>query len=224
MYYYTTYASPLGQMTLACDADGKNIVGAWLEGQEHFLGSLAGEQGKAKKTPVLEQACQWLDRYFAGQRPDPRELPLAPAGTAFRRKVWEKLLAIPYGQVVTYGDLAREVAAAGKSSQKGGSKSAAGTKKIAAKAATGTKKAAAKAATGAEKTTAKTAAGPKNSASQAAGAGKMSARAVGGAVGHNPISIIIPCHRVIGAHGNLTGYAGGLDKKVALLRLEGVKL
>ena len=50
------------------------------------------------------------------------------------------------------------------------------------------------------------------------------ARAVGGAVGHNPISIIIPCHRVIGAGGNLTGYAGGLDKKVALLRLEGVKL
>ena len=202
MYYYTTYASPLGQMTLACDADGKNIVGAWLEGQEHFLGSLAGEQGKVKKMPVLEQACQWLDRYFAGQRPNPQELPLAPAGTAFRRKVWEKLLAIPYGQVVTYGDLAREVAAAGKSSQKGGSKSAAGTKKIAAKSS----------------------AGPKNSASQAAGAGKMSARAVGGAVGHNPISIIIPCHRVIGAGGNLTGYAGGLDKKVALLRLEGVKL
>ena len=202
MYYYTTYASPLGQMTLACAADGKNIVGAWLEGQEYFLGSLQAEQGRAKKLPVLEQACAWLDRYFAGQRPDPRELPLAPAGTAFRRKVWEKLLAIPYGQVVTYGDLAREVAAAGKSSQKGGSKSAAGTKKIAAKCS----------------------AGPKNSASQAAGAGKMSARAVGGAVGHNPISIIIPCHRVIGARGRLTGYAGGLDKKVALLKLEGVKL
>ena len=113
MYYYTTYASPLGQMTLACAADGKNIVGAWLEGQEYFLGSLQAEQGRAKKLPVLEQACAWLDRYFAGQRPDPRELPLAPAGTAFRRKVWEKLLAIPYGQVVTYGDLAREVAAAG---------------------------------------------------------------------------------------------------------------
>ena len=52
----------------------------------------------------------------------------------------------------------------------------------------------------------------------------MSARAVGGAVGHNPISIIIPCHRVIGARGRLTGYAGGLDKKVALLKLGGVKL
>ena len=197
MYYYTTYASPLGQMTLACDADGKNIVGAWLEGQEHFLGSLAGEQGKVKKMPVLEQACQWLDRYFAGQRPNPQELPLAPAGTAFRRKVWEKLLAIPYGQVVTYGDLARELAAAGKSSPKCGSKGAAGTKKIAAKTATGTKKAVAPTA-----------------------AGKMSARAVGGAVGHNPISIIIPCHRVIGANGKLTGYAGGLTIKQYLLELE----
>ena len=201
MYYYTTYMSPLGEITLACDTEGKNIVGAWLEGQEYFLGSLQAEQGRAKKLPVLEQTCQWLDRYFAGQRPDPRELPLAPAGTAFRRKVWEKLLAIPYGQVVTYGDLARELAAAGKSSPKCGSKGAAGTKKIAAKTATGTKKAVAPTA-----------------------AGKMSARAVGGAVGHNPISIIIPCHRVIGAGGNLTGYAGGLDKKVALLRLEGVKL
>ena len=199
MYYYTTYASPLGQMTLACAADGKNIVGAWLEGQEYFLGSLQAEQGRAKKLPVLEQTCQWLDRYFAGQRPDPRELPLAPAGTAFRRKVWEKLLAIPYGQVVTYGDLARELAAAGKSSPKCGSKGAAGTKKIAAKTATGTKKAVAPTA-----------------------AGKMSARAVGGAVGHNPISIIIPCHRVIGAGGKLTGYAGGLEKKVQLLRLEGI--
>ena len=50
----------------------------------------------------------------------------------------------------------------------------------------------------------------------------MSAQAIGGAVGHNPISIIIPCHRVLGAHGRATGYAGGIDKKIALLHLEGV--
>ena len=54
------------------------------------------------------------------------------------------------------------------------------------------------------------------------GVGQMSAQAVGGAVGHNPISLIIPCHRVVGTNGNLTGYAGGLDKKVKLLQLEGV--
>lgn len=53
---------------------------------------------------------------------------------------------------------------------------------------------------------------------------KMSAQAVGGAVGHNPISIIIPCHRVIGANGNLTGYAGGIDKKIKLLELEEVDI
>lgn len=51
---------------------------------------------------------------------------------------------------------------------------------------------------------------------------KVSARAVGGAVGHNPISIIVPCHRVIGSNGSLTGYAGGIEKKIALLRLEGI--
>lgn len=191
MYYYTTYVSPLGQITLVCDAGGKNITGACLEGQEHFLGSLAGEQGEAKKLLVLEQACQWLDRYFAGKRPNPRELPLAPAGTAFCRRVWEQLLAIPYGQVVTYGEIARELVSEGESSKKAGRKSVAG---------------------------------PKNSYFQTAGTGKMSARAVGGAVGRNPIPIIIPCHRVIGAHGSLTGYAGGLDKKVALLQMEGVKL
>ncbi len=59
---------------------------------------------------------------------------------------------------------------------------------------------------------------------QKRGLPRMSAQAVGGAVGHNPISIIIPCHRVVGANGNLTGYAGGIDKKIALLRLEGVEM
>lgn len=56
------------------------------------------------------------------------------------------------------------------------------------------------------------------------GISKMSAQAVGGAVGHNPISLIIPCHRVVGTNGNLTGYAGGLDRKISLLRLEGINI
>ena len=56
------------------------------------------------------------------------------------------------------------------------------------------------------------------------GKDRMSAQAVGGAVGHNPISIIIPCHRVVGSHGNLTGYAGGIDKKISLLEIEGVDM
>ena len=81
--------------------------------------------------------------------------------------VWQILQSIPYGQTITYGDIAKQLAAQ-------------------------------------------------------TGKAKMSAQAVGGAVGHNPISIIVPCHRVIGTGGSLTGYAGGIDKKVQLLELEGI--
>ena len=95
------------------------------------------------------------------------ELPLAPMGDEFRQTVWTMLTDIPYGEVVTYGELAREIA-------------------------------------------------------RQQGINKMSAQAVGGAVGHNPISIIIPCHRVVGANGNLTGFAGGIQMKLQLLEHEGV--
>ena len=111
----------------------------------------------------------WLDRYFAGGRPSLCELPLAPAGSEFRQGVWSILCEIPYGEVTTYGDIAKKVAA------RMGNKS-------------------------------------------------MSAQAVGGAVGHNPISIIIPCHRVVGSNGSLTGYAGGIKTKIKLLELEGADM
>ena len=101
----------------------------------------------------------WLDRYFAGERPDPSEIRLAPEGSQFQRKVWDELLKIPYGTTDTYGAIARRL----------------------------------------------------HSGSQA----------VGGAVGRNPISIIIPCHRVLGADGSLTGYAAGLAVKEKLLEIEG---
>ena len=89
-----------------------------------------------------------------------------PRGTAFQQRVWAQLAEIPYGQLTTYGQIARRLE---------------------------------------EQTGART-----------------SARAVGSAVGRNPISIILPCHRVVGSTGSLTGYAGGLQKKIALLRIEGV--
>lgn len=95
------------------------------------------------------------------------ELSLAPIGSDFRRVVRDILKEIPYGEVTTYGDIAREAAAR---------------------------------------------LGKKN----------MASLAVGGAVGHNPISIIIPCHLVVGANGSLTGYAGGLDKRLWPLEHEGV--
>lgn len=112
---------------------------------------------------------RWLDSYFAGERPDPNLISLAPSGSAFRQLVWNILLEIPYGKVVTYRDIARKAA-------------------------------------------------------QQLGRQSMSAQAVGGAVGHNPISIIIPCHRVIGSDHSLTGYAGGLEKKRWLLELEGADI
>lgn len=164
MYYQTNYLSPIGGITLACD--GENLVGLWLEGQKYFGGSLAAPLEVRGDLPIFRQVRSWLDRYFAGGRPDPSALPLAPAGSPFRQLIWRLLCEIPYGQVTTYGALAKQAAAQ-------------------------------------------------------LGRDTMSGQAVGGAVAHNPISIIIPCHRVVGSSGSLTGYAGGISKKLWLLDLEG---
>ena len=167
LYYSTTHPSPLGQLTLA--SDGEALVGLWLPGQKYFGGTAPGAWVPTDELPVFLAAKAWLDAYFAGKRPEISQRNLSPAGSPFRRMVWEMLLEIPYGKTTTYGEIARKVAArSGKPS--------------------------------------------------------ISAQAVGGAVGHNPISLIIPCHRVVGAKGRLTGYAGGLDKKVWLLQHEGVDL
>ena len=159
-----TYLSPLGRITLAAEA-GK-LVGLWLEGQKYFLGTLP-EAPLPGSDPVFEETERWLDAYFAGRDPGPLP-PTAPRGSEFRQRVWASLAAIPYGQVTTYGAIAKEL----------------------------------------ETLTGR----------------RQSARAVGGAVGHNPISIILPCHRVVGTNGSLTGYAGGVEIKRALLSLEGVEL
>jgi len=158
MEYYTVYSSPLGELTLA--SDGASLTGLWMEGQRYFG---AGEAFRATgdALPVFAAAKTWLDAYFSAQ-PLPDLPPLAPEGTDFRRRVWQQLLAVPYGKTVTYGELAAAV-------------------------------------------------------------GCSAARAVGAAVGRNPISILIPCHRVVGAGGKLTGYAGGLTRKRWLLEHEGVK-
>ena len=152
-YYSTEYASPIGQMTLACNEDGK-LVGLWLAGQKYFLGGISPVPRDG--LPIFAQTEDWLNRYFA-------------SGSAFRQEVWKILCEIPYGEVATYGEISRSIAAR-------------------------------------------------------RGLERMSAQAVGGAVGHNPISVIIPCHRVVGVHGRLTGYAGGIDKKMKLLVHEGVQM
>ena len=158
------YQSPLGGILLAADEVG--LVGLWFEGQKYFANTLPVGHC-AQTTPILAEAKRWLDIYFAGKEPDFLP-PLHPVGSSFQQSVWKILLTIPYGQIIPYGDIARQLAA-----QQGG---------------------------------------------------RGSAQAVGGAVGHNPISIIIPCHRVVGTGGSLTGYAGGLDKKIWLLKHEGVKM
>lgn len=167
MYYSATAPTPVGTVTMA--SDGENLVGLWIEGQKYHGGTIADELVPNESLPLFEAVKNWLDRYFAGLRPAVTELPLAPVGGAFRQGVWDILCQIPYGSIVTYGDIAREMAVRmGKTS--------------------------------------------------------MAGQAVGGAVGHNPISIIIPCHRVVGATGSLTGYAGGIRIKVRLLELEGADL
>lgn len=161
MEYTTDYESKLGRILLA--SNGEALTGLWFYGQKYFADTLDREHAE-KKLPVFEEAKRWLDEYFQGKRPT-KQLKLAPKGSKFRQNVWEILLEIPYGEVTTYGEIAKKIA----------------VKK---------------------------------------GVESMSAQAVGGAVGHNPISIFIPCHRVVGAKGQLTGYAGGVEKKKWMLEIE----
>ena len=163
----TEYVSPLGPILLAGGENG--LTGLWFQGQKYLDMELLEQLPREDRFPVLLRAKDWLDRYFAGEKPSSDELPLDPAGGNFRQVVWGLLRDIPYGEVTTYGVLAREAA-------------------------------------------------------QKMGRASMSGQAVGGAVGHNPISIIIPCHRVVGARGTLTGYAGGLERKTWLLSHEGADI
>lgn len=121
--------------------------------------TLAPADVDIRETPLLKEAKAQLDAYFAG-RLKAFELPLAPAGTEFQMKVWNVLCTIPYGETITYGQLAGRLGNANAS------------------------------------------------------------RAVGMANSRNPLPVFIPCHRVVGTGGKLTGYTGGLDIKVKLLQLE----
>ncbi len=167
MNYLTSYSSPLGMITMA--SDGEKLIGVWLEGQKYFTETVIKPVVENDELKIFISTKQWLDRYFAGEKPKISELSLDPSGGEFRKIVWDILCEIPYGETITYGEIAKIVAI--KMNKK-----------------------------------------------------SMSSQAVGGAVGHNPISIIIPCHRVVGANGNLTGYAGGIDKKIRLLEHEGVDM
>ena len=155
MEYRQDYLSSLGELTLV--SDGNWLTGLWFGQVRKDL--------KDKELSVFALTRKWLDIYFQGGIPDFLP-PMRMEGTAFRREVWDILLEIPYGETVTYGEIAGQLA-------------------------------------------------------KRRNIEKMSAQAVGGAVGHNPISILVPCHRVVGSDGSMTGYGGGIDKKIGLLLLEG---
>lgn len=156
MDYISHYDSPLGRITMG--SDGEALIGLWFDDQKLFGANLEKEQRQQDALPIFELTCKWLDIYFSGKVPQFTP-PIQMRASDFRKQVWKQLLNIPFGQITTYGEIAKSL-------------------------------------------------------------GGSSAIAVGGAVGHNAISLIIPCHRVIASDGNLRGYAGGLDRKRWLLEME----
>ena len=155
-YFYKLFASPLGQLKLVATDQGLAAI-LWENDapKRVRLGPLVEDP----RHPILRQAEQQLREYFGGTRTI-FTVALDMVGSEFQKRVWAALLAIPFGETRTYGDIARQLG------------------------------------------------NPKSS------------RAVGAANGRNPVSIIAPCHRAIGADGSLTGFAGGLAAKQYLLDLE----
>ena len=180
-----SFASALGLIT--CAASDGALSALWMSGQRFFgypfgiseaeasspahLSSAStirawtpnGSTVSDQNTAVLEQAYQWTQDYLAGANPNPSVIPLATYGTDFQLRVWNALLDIPYGECVTYSDLAREVGS------------------------------------------------------------PRAYQAVGSAVGHNPLSLIVPCHRVASASGQVH-YGGGPARKLYLLSVESGEL
>jgi methylated-DNA--[protein]-cysteine S-methyltransferase len=161
------YESPCGTLMLGSLAD-RLCLCDWHVGPEHNnrvngrLCRMLDAELEEGSSPVIGSAITQLDEYFAGARRE-FDVPLLFTGTDFQQKVWNALLAIPYGQTVSYGDMARQIGRPG------------------------------------------------------------AVRAVANANGANAISIFVPCHRVIGSNGTLTGYAGGLEAKEFLLKLENAR-
>jgi methylated-DNA-[protein]-cysteine S-methyltransferase len=159
MIDYVRIQSALGIIVAAAQED--TIIGVWFEGQK-YVPDVAADWRENPALPLLERCAVQLDEYFAGKR-GRFDLPLAPRGTAYQRRIWHEIAAIPFGKTLSYQELAMR-----------------------------------------------------------AGNG-AAARAAGAATGRNPFAIVIPCHRVVGAKGALTGYAGGVDRKAHLLGLEGAR-
>lgn len=151
--YYDMMTSPIGELMLI--SNGKALTGLYMNNQKH-----AARRAKAiRDATMLKRPRAQLQAYLDGELHD-FELPLAAEGTPFQQRVWHALCDIPYGETISYGELARRIGQ------------------------------------------------------------PTASRAVGLANGQNPIAIVVPCHRVIGADGSLTGYGGGLARKRWLLAHE----
>ena len=160
MIRYAQFVTPLG--TLIATAVGGALTGLYYEGGRHAPAISPGWIEDPSAAPLPECRKQ-IAEYLGGGR-QCFDLPLAPEGTPFQRRVWIEIARIPYGETVTYAQLAARAEAPGSS------------------------------------------------------------RAVGAATGRNPLSIIVPCHRVVGSDASLTGYAGGLERKVKLLEIEEARI
>ena len=160
------YQTPEGFDNMLMCADGAVLTGLWFEGLRdeniHMSNLVETRHGTSLPTIIQDTYC-WLDIYFSGRQPDFTPVYRMEGLTPFRKAVLDIVCEIPFGQTMTYGNVAKRL-------------------KI------------------------------------------NSAQAVGGAVGWNPICLIVPCHRVMGANGKLTGYGGGLHNKIALLKHEGLCL
>lgn len=198
--FISKYLSPLGEITMT-SSDGESLDGLWIDGQSNYLNSLIKNNEKciAEDNQIFKATSKWLDRYFACEKPSIDELKLAPNGSEFRQQVWKILCRIPYGETMTYGEIANILAERREMNLAQTENLSNATNHI-LEVRVGDKFETAKRRI------------------------KISAQAVGGAVGHNPISIIIPCHRVVGKDGNLVGYGGGIELKKKLLALEGIDL
>jgi methylated-DNA-[protein]-cysteine S-methyltransferase len=158
MTSYLRFDTPLGPMYAV--ANGDALAGLYFDGARWSPG-LDDRWVEDPRHPALAACAAQVAEYFAGKRRT-FDLPCAMEGTAFQRRVWAAIARIPYGETITYTELAAQAGAPG------------------------------------------------------------AARAAGAATGRNPLTLVVPCHRVVGSHGDLTGYAGGMERKVDLLTREGV--
>ena len=164
MTYKYFYKTPIEFDDILLNSDGEYLTGLWFVGSKDSLKH--DSNCKEKELPIFKDTIKWLDFYFSGKEPNFTPKYKINNLTPFRKIVIDIMNKIPYGNTITYNDIAKEIA-------------------------------------------------------KIKGIEKMSSQAVGGAVGWNPICIIIPCHRVVGSNNSLTGYGGGIKNKVALLTIEG---